>query len=175
MHDSTTLPSLQSVRSPSSLHTSTTRWTTAYQTGWHICIACPRLHTLKKKHFSFNPPVNGEWIVHVGGCLTWCVTSLTSDMISLSACSGSPPQCSIFSSFMNHAIRVGAKHCVARGSLCKTNNAKCWIKYCAFKDCLDCSRLRLIESRFNYKLFTLTSFISFTRDQRPTCSPFFCH
>ena len=27
---------LQSVCSPSSLHTCTTRWTTAYQTGWHL-------------------------------------------------------------------------------------------------------------------------------------------
>ena len=33
--------------------------------------------------------------MHVGGCLTWCVTSLTS-----SACSGSPPQCSTFSSYI---------------------------------------------------------------------------
>ena len=86
MHDSTTLPALQSVCSPSSLHTSTSRWNTAYQTGWHICITCLSFHTFltfqKKKHF-FNHPFNGEWIVHIGGCLTWCVTSLISDMIFL--------------------------------------------------------------------------------------------
>ena len=44
-----------SVRSPSSLHTSTAKWTTAYQTGWHICIACLYLHTfLTLQHALFN-------------------------------------------------------------------------------------------------------------------------
>ena len=36
-----------------------------------------------KKNTSVLTPVNGEWILHVGGCLTSSVTSLTSDMIFL--------------------------------------------------------------------------------------------
>ena len=37
----------------------------------------------RKKKPSFKPPVNGEWIVHVGECLTWFVTSLISEIIFL--------------------------------------------------------------------------------------------
>ena len=41
--------------------------------NYTVCVACLYLHTFLTH---FKPPVNGEWIVHVGGCLTWCVTSL---------------------------------------------------------------------------------------------------
>ena len=44
----------------------------------YICIVCLFAHI-----FDFKPPVNGEWIVHVEGCLTWCVTSLISYIIFL--------------------------------------------------------------------------------------------
>ena len=64
-------------------HTSTSRWNTAYQTGWHISIACPYLHTFLTLKKNSHTHVNGEWIVHVGVCLTRCVTSLISDMIFL--------------------------------------------------------------------------------------------
>ena len=53
---------------------------------YKLCIACLYLHTFltsQKKSLFYNPPVQCEWIMHVGGCLTWCVTSLISDMIFL--------------------------------------------------------------------------------------------
>ena len=52
----------------------------------YICIAslcCTHFWLQKNKNNTFWTPVNGEWIEHVGECLTWCVTSLISDVIFL--------------------------------------------------------------------------------------------